>query len=166
MPHRTGWWIHGALFTELIVSGQIWGHPRRVPRPAPFQMPGPDMAQPPGEPRPEYPGQAPFTTNSSVELRPRLLSHGDNTENKSVVSAPWTCCIPGQRFSIRAMVAPMDTGYVRACFCLFQFRVGELLAFGSQGLGCSSTFYNAQDGPTIKNDQPQVSAVPGERALL
>lgn len=105
-------------------------------------------------------------------LRTQVLSsdpdfcHMVITENKCVVSAPWTCYIPGQRFSIRAMVPPMDTGYVRACFCLFQFRVGELLAFGSQGLGCSSTFYNAQDGPTIKNDQPQVSAVPGGRALL
>lgn len=101
-------------------------------------MPGPGMGQPPGEPRlatPRVSWASPFTANSSVELRPRLLSHGDNTEHKSVVPAAWTCYIPGRRFSVRAMVPPMDTGNVRARFCLFQFRVGVLLASGRSRLG-------------------------------
>lgn len=132
------------------------------------------MGQPPGEPRlatPEVSWASPFTTNSSVELRPRLWSHGDNTEHKSVVPTPWTCYIPGQRFSIRAMVSPRPTppwtlamsGHVSACS---SSGWGSYWHLVGRGLGCGSTSYNAQDGPTTKNDQPQVSGVPGGGALL
>lgn len=111
-----------------------------------------------GEPPLATPGvswASPFTTNSSVKLRPRLLSHGDNTEHKRMVPTPWTCYNPGQRFSIRARVPHMDTGNVQACLCLFQFRVGVLLASGRLRLGMWLTSYNAQDGPTTKNDSPR-----------
>lgn len=41
-----GYRNHRMLFTEMVLSGQIWGHPMRVLRTIPFQMPEPSMGQP------------------------------------------------------------------------------------------------------------------------
>lgn len=89
-------------------------------------------------PRLKYPGQArslrtqalssdPDFGHTVITLSTKAWSppHGLVIfQGRDSQSGPW--CPPGP---------PMDTSNVRACFCLFQFRVGVLLAPGRSRLG-------------------------------
>lgn len=107
--HTTGYRNHRMLFTEMVLSGQICGHPRRVP--GLYCSRCLNLAW--GNQREEQNSEFRATPCLSLSVLDKpvhftlkcwaqtWLNQTEQTEHRNMVSAPWAYYIPEQWFSIR-----------------------------------------------------------------